>query len=182
MKKEYLFTSLRLGFRNWTAADSASFTAMNTHPAVMQYFPSLMSSTDSLALMERLQSQYEEKGYTYFAVETLADGQWIGMIGFSYQIYESPFTPAVDIGWRLMPFAWGNGYAREGASRCLDFASETLGLSHIISVCPTVNLPSQKVMQSIGMKVTGTFKHPALKEYPALENCVCYTWRKPKLD
>ena len=172
--KNYLFTSGRLGFRNWTVTDLASFIGLNADSRVMEYFPSTLEPSESKALMTRLQNQFSEKGYTYFAVEVKEFGKWIGFIGLSYQVYAAPFTPAVDIGWRLLPEAWGKGYASEGARRCLDYAFDTLSLDQVVSVCPRSNKNSERVMQRIGMQRKDAFKHPKLAGYPNLEHCVWY--------
>ncbi|MDX1446597.1 GNAT family N-acetyltransferase [Lishizhenia sp.] len=174
MKNNYIFTSQRLGFRNWKDADLDIYAAMNANTDVMQYFPTLMTQEESKASIEKFNSQFQELGYTYYAVDELESGEFIGFIGLSWKDFESSFTPATDIGWRLKPSAWGKGYATEGAQRCLAYAFEVLKLEKVIAICPEVNTPSERVMQKIGMKLQGAFKHPFLKDYPHLERCLCY--------
>ena len=177
MQNSYCFTSSRLGFRNWSEADFKGLCALNQDPEVMAYFPNLLSHEASRDFMKRMQVKFEQKGYCYFAVDELESGSFIGFIGLSDQEFESPFTPCVDIGWRLARNFWGNGYATEGAMRCLEYAFEDLGLEVILSHCPVVNTRSWNVMEKIGMLRIGTFKHPVLKDYPKLENCYCYEIR-----
>ena len=102
----------------------------------------------------------------------------IGFIGLAYQKYESPFTPAIDIGWRLDPGYWGRGLATEGAKASLEYGLKELKLPQIIAVAVEQNLPSIRVMEKIGLKKVGKFKHPKLKEYPDLEACVAYGIRQ----
>ena len=174
MKKEYLFTSDRLGFRNWTVDDTEAFAQINADADVMQYFPKPLTYKETEDFVERLMNHFQKHGFNYFATEILESGELIGFIGLAYQSYESDYTPAVDIGWRLKKSAWGKGFATEGAKRCLKFAFESLELEQLISTCTLMNHPSEKVMQKIGMQKAGLFKHPRLKDYPELENCICY--------
>ncbi len=174
MSSVYLFQSERLGFRKWKASDFEEFRKMNADPDVMEYFPHPLSEEEAQQFFQRLQDHYKENGYCYFPVDLLETGEYIGFIGLAYQIYESEFTPATDIGWRLKQAAWNNGYATEGARRCLQYAFEELGLKKIYSVCTVNNLPSENVMRKIGMTKQGYFKHPRLSEYAHLENCVYY--------
>lgn len=167
----YLFTSERLGFRNWIEDDVASFSEMNADERVMEHFPSTLTAEQSRLSMLRMQETFEARGYTYFAVEDLESNTFIGFIGLFYQEYDSPFNPSVDIGWRLKVSAWGKGYATEGAKRCLQFAFQDLGLKKIVACCTLSNTKSEKVMQKIGMKKVGHFKHPAIKVNP---ECVWY--------
>lgn len=117
---------------------------------------------------------YTDYGYTYYAVDVLGTGEFIGFIGLAYQDFESPYTPATDIGWRLKKSAWGKGYATEGAERCLKYGFESLNLDKIISICPLANQASVRVMEKIGMIREGAFIHPKLKGISRLEQCVCY--------
>lgn len=171
---KYLFTSERLGFRTWRANDLDALAAINADPEVMRYFPSTLSRAETQAFIQRMQKQFAEKGYCYFAVDLLETDLCIGFIGLSEKSFDAPFNPCVDIGWRLAPSAWGKGLATEGARRCLQFAWESCGLEEVVAVAPEVNLPSIQVMQKIGMQQKMTFKHPLLREYPTLASCVLY--------
>jgi RimJ/RimL family protein N-acetyltransferase len=174
MQEKYIFTSDRLGFRNWTTDDLPELTAMNADVEVMKYFPKLLSWDESSNQLQRMQKRYYDDGYTYFATELKATGEFIGFIGLAYQEYETDFTPATDIGWRLIPSAWGKGYATEGALKCLEFGFKTIGLKKIISTCILQNIPSENVMKKIGMTRKGEFIHPLLSDYPSIEKCVWY--------
>ena len=170
----YLFTSERLGFRSWEEADLPVLAALNADPEVMAHFPKTLSKEESLAFIHRMQGQQAAHGYQYFATEIRETGELIGFIGLAYQEYASPFTPATDIGWRLLRSAWGKGYASEGARRCLEFAFYDLGLPQVIAVCTRANVRSEAVMNRIGMEKIGEFLHPKLECFPEFQECLCY--------
>ena len=170
----YLFTSERLGFRNWRAEDLAAFAMMNADLEVMEHFPSTLTDEESSNLIKRLQERYEEYGYTYYACELLDTIELIGFIGLVYQDYESSFCPATDIGWRLKRSAWGKGYATEGAKRCLEYAFKDLKLQKVISTCTIGNTQSERVMQKLGMIKQGEFNHPDLILFPNYQKCLWY--------
>lgn len=174
MKKEYIFTSERLGFRSWMDSDLNELAELNASPEVMEHFPKPLSRQESKEMLQRLQNHFEERGHCYFATEILETGELIGFIGLAYQTYDTDFNPSVDIGWRIKKSSWGFGYATEGAKRCLEYAFTTLKLDRVIATCTTDNKPSESVMQKIGMKRKKTFIHPLLKEYKALEKCLLY--------
>ncbi|MGD1841224.1 MAG: GNAT family N-acetyltransferase [Thermonemataceae bacterium] len=174
LTKQYLFSAERLGFRNWHTEDLAAFAALNADQEVMKYFPTTRTESETSALMERLQQHYKTWGFTYFAVEVLATEAFIGFIGLTHIAYEAPFTPTIDIGWRLKKSAWGKGYATEGAKKCLSLAFEKWKLDRVVATCTIQNTPSKKVMKKIGMTRKGVFDHPKLKEYPAYQSCIWY--------
>lgn len=174
MKSNYIFESVRLGFRNWEKEDLEEFSKLNADSEVMAYFPKILTEQETTYFMIRLQKHFLEKGYTYFACEELETKDFIGFIGLAYQKYQSDFTPAIDIGWRLKKSAWGKGYATEGAKRCLEYAFNHLKISKIVAVCPLINVKSEQVMMKIGMKRKGEFNHSKLMNYPDLEKCVWY--------
>lgn len=151
---------------------------MNSDPEVMRYFPNTLTPAASATLMQQFQEHYQECGYTYYAAELLQTGEIIGFIGLKYQDFESSYTPAVDIGWRLRKNFWGKGYATEGAHRCLEYAFDTLGLERVVSACPVINRRSEKVMKKIGMVKKGEFEHPNLKANPELLHCLWYESKK----
>ncbi|PWJ42476.1 GNAT family N-acetyltransferase [Sediminitomix flava] len=174
MEKSYLFTSERLGFRNWQVADIQKMAFINEDPSVMKYFPCTTSILQTENFIARMQRLFKEKGYCYFAVDRLDSGEFIGFLGLCYQNFEAEFSPFVDIGWRLAQNAWDKGYATEGAKRCLQFAFEELNIQSVKSTAPLANERSIRVMKKIGMHPVQTFKHPRLKNEPDLEECVLY--------
>lgn len=174
MKRTYLFTSARLGFREWEAGDIDKLAAINADADVMEFFPSVKTWEETAEFIDRMQKQMSSKGYCYYAVDALENGDFIGFIGLCDQTYEASFTPCVDIGWRLAKHAWGNGYATEGAKRCLEYGLNELGLARIVAVAPTANVRSEQVMKNAGMQKVAEFIHPLLVNDERLRDCVLY--------
>lgn len=172
--KDYIFESERLGFRNWTASDVEKMALLNADKEVMEFFPNTETLEQTQNFIERMQQQFLEKGFCYFAVDELATSNFIGFIGLSEKTFESDFTPCVDIGWRLGKNFWNRGFATEGAKRCLDFGFEDLKLEKIVAIAPKVNIKSEAVMQKTGMQKVKDFKHPLLDLYPQIQECVLY--------
>lgn len=179
-KDSYLFQSDRLGFRNWVDADIEEFAMLNADEEVMEHFPKVLSRKEVVELIENLKRKFSENGFTYYVVEVLDTNEFIGMIGLAYQDYKTEFTPAIDIGWRLKRKAWGNGYATEGAKRCLKYAFDELDIKKIIAVCTLKNKKSEHVMRKIGMIKVGTFDHPKMTDIPEYQKHICYEIKKSK--
>jgi len=174
MNQPYIFKSDRLGFRTWSMADLPAFAQLNADEAVMEHFPNILSLVETENFITRLIAHHKENGHCYFATEVLKTGEFIGFIGLAFQKYKTNFSPSVDIGWRLKKAAWGKGYATEGAKRCLEYGFNNLKLERIFATCTINNNKSANVMQKIGMKKMGEFRHPNLKEFPEYEKCLWY--------
>ena len=172
--QNYLFTSNRLGFRNWTLQDLPALSEINNDDEVMEFFPSKPSERDTKDFIERMQEQFETKGFCYFAADNLQTKECIGFIGLSEQTYLSEPKSFVDIGWRLHKKYWNLGLATEGALACLDFGFNQLKLKEIYSVASELNKKSEHVMRKIGMQKIRTFLHPKLVGTPHLQSCVFY--------
>lgn len=173
--RNYLFTSNRLGFRNWKKSDINILQEINSNEDVMRYFPTPLKKEQTLEFIQRMQKQFNDKGLCYFAVEIKETREFIGFIGLSEQTYTADFNPSIDIGWRLHPNFWGKGFATEGAKRCLEYGFSQLKLKEIVSVAPLINIPSILVMEKINMKKVKEFKHPLLNSFPKIEPCVLYS-------
>ena len=61
----YLFTSERLGFRNWKESDKIPFSKMNRDKDVMEYFPNILTKKESDSLLDRLGKHYKNNGFTF---------------------------------------------------------------------------------------------------------------------
>ena len=170
----------RLLLRQWNAADFDAFATMNNDPEVMEFYPSLLSNSESNDLACRFQQLIADKGWGMWAVERLSDGVFIGFVGLHEPNFDLPVSPCVEIGWRLSRLSWGEGYATEAANRVLDFAFHDLSLDCVYSFTSVGNLRSRAVMERIGMVNTGNnFNHPMLPEGHALSEHVLYKTCNP---
>ncbi|MBB5624059.1 RimJ/RimL family protein N-acetyltransferase [Pedobacter cryoconitis] len=69
---------------------------------------------------------------------------------------------------------WNQGFATEGAKRCLDYALTHLNLDKVNAMAPKINIPSINVMKKLGMEEVLTFNHPLLIDDARLRECVLY--------
>src|SRR5205085_6851705 len=100
--------------------------------------------------------------------------------GLAVPAFEAPFTPCVEIGWRLAAEHWGKGYATEAARAVLAVAFGTLGQGEVVSFTVPGNVPSRRVMERIGMarSPADDFDHPALPAGHPLRRHVLYRIRR----
>ena len=105
-----------------------------------------------------------------------ASGTFIGFVGLAEPRFEAPFTPCVEIGWRLRRDAWGHGYATEAAEAVLAHGFETLRLPEIVSFTTVANEPSRAVMRRLGMHhdPAEDFDHPSVPEGHPVRRHVLY--------
>lgn len=164
----------RLVLREWRPADRAPFAALNSDPVVMEYFPSTLSRADSDAALERFMAGWRERGYGLWAAERRDTGELVGFVGLSAATFPAPFTPAVEVGWRLAYAHWGQGLATEGARAALRHGFTALGLPEIVSFTAQGNARSRRVMERLRMSFDGTFEHPALPVGHRLRRHVLY--------
>ena len=168
----------RLILRQWRDADVDVFVEMGTDPLVMEYFPGLMTEQQSRDTAARIRSALEERGWGWWAVEARSGdlmGQFLGFTGLAEPRFEAAFTPAVEVGWRLTPVAWGRGFATEAARASVAFGFADLGLAEIVSFTAVANLRSRAVMERLGMThdPADDFDHPSLPGH-SLQRHVLY--------
>jgi RimJ/RimL family protein N-acetyltransferase len=172
--KKHIFTSERLGYRNWNLTDIDKMHEINSDVKVMEFFPSIPSKEQTTEFIERMQNQFQDKGFCYFAVDKLEDNEFIGFIRLSEQTYKADFTPCIDIGWRIKSSEWNKGFASEGAKKCLEYALNDLKVKKIYSIAPKINTKSEHIMTKIGLKKQYEFEHSLLTNFEKLKTCVLY--------
>jgi RimJ/RimL family protein N-acetyltransferase len=168
------FDTDRLHLRQWKEADKAPFAMLNADERVMEYFPSILDRATSDAMVDRVQTGIIDRGWGIWAVELKEDKQFIGFVGLSIPSAELPFSPCVEVGWRLAFPYWGKGYASEAARGALEVGFDRLCLSEIVSFTASKNQRSRAVMERLGMSLSGTFEHPNLEiiGHPLREHCL----------
>jgi RimJ/RimL family protein N-acetyltransferase len=170
----------RLILRTWKTKDAQPFFQINQDPKVIEFLRGPLTRDQVKDFISAQNAQQKKHGYSLFATELKATGELIGFIGLNYTDWPAPFTPAVEIGWRLGSQFWGQGYATEGAKAVMDFAFNKIGLEKIVSFTVPANKRSIKIMEKTGMKrdLNGDFFHPKLPKNHPLAHHILY--RKSK--
>ncbi len=100
-------------------------------------------------------------------------GMFIGYVGLHEIGFDADFTPGVEIGWRLAADYHNQGLATEAAKEVLKQA-KAKGITRLYSFTAKLNVPSERVMQKIGMSKVGEFEHPNLSADSHLRTHVLY--------
>ncbi len=200
-----VLTTPRLRLRPWRDDDLAPFADMGADPTVMRHMPGVLDRAASDALAERFRAHFRDHGFGRWAVDLVARAPrpsaaadvppqagpapgFIGFVGLAIPSFDAPFTPCVEISWRLARRAWGLGFATEAARAALAFGFVELGLRQIVSFTTPANTPSIRVMERLGMDrdPAEDFDHPRLPPGDRLRRHVLYrrdrdTWRREQL-
>jgi RimJ/RimL family protein N-acetyltransferase len=169
-------SSGRVCLRQWREADREAFAAMNADPRVMEFFRSPLTRDESNTLVDHIEAHFRERNYGLWAVEVADVAPFIGFTGLHFAQFSAPFTPCVEIGWRLAYDYWGHGYATEAARLALGYGFGTLALSEIVSFTSATNQRSRAVMERLGMRrdAEDDFDRPSLPEGHPLRRHVLY--------
>jgi len=171
----------RLLLRQWRDEDIEGFAELSVDPVVMEYLLPLADRAAVEAWVARACTHWDEHVFGQWVVEVPGEASFIGVVGLGTVSFEAPFTPAVDVAWRLARRYWDRGYATEAARAALDYGFGELGLREIVALTVTANCRSRRVMERLGMTRTpkDDFDHPRLPEGP-LKRHVLYRLRNPK--
>lgn len=172
----------RLLLRGWRDEDLPAFAAMNADPVVCRFLPGPMTRDESDAMAGRIRFFMQAEGWGLWACELKETGDFLGFIGLSRPTFEAPFTPCVEVGWRLASPFHGRGLASEGARAAVDYGFNVLGLAELVSFTVPENLPSRRVMEKLGMSRDPheDFDHPRFPEGHRLRRHVLYRLRTPQ--
>jgi ribosomal-protein-alanine N-acetyltransferase len=170
----------RLRLRRWRDEDLEPLAALNADSEVMEFMPAPLTRAESDAMVGRFEDGFERRGFGVFAVEVSATGEFAGFVGLAAATFDAPFTPAVEVGWRLARHHWGFGYATEAATAALADGFDRLELDEIVSFTAVINQRSQRVMERLGMThdPADDFDHPVLPEGDRLRPHVLYRLRR----
>lgn len=175
----------RLILRSWEDRDRAPLAAVLGDPEVRRFYPTTLTPEQTSAQLDYSMEKATVAGFHFGAAELKSNGQFVGLIGLGYIPDETRAAirgqPAIEIGWQFDRAFWGQGLAPEGARGWLDYGFETLGLPEVVAFTYEGNLPSQRVMEKIGMARDheADFDHPRLEPGHRLRRHVVYRIANP---
>jgi ribosomal-protein-alanine N-acetyltransferase len=165
----------RLVLHRWGSSDRDAFADLNADPETMEFFPAPLTREESDAFVDRLETGFDHRGVSMWAVHTHA-GEFVGAVGLLQVPDVFPFGPTMEVGWRLARSAWGHGYATEAARRSMTWAFAVAGVPEIVSFTSTLNVRSRAVMERLGMHrdPAEDFDHPRIEVGDRLRRHVLY--------
>ncbi len=171
----------RLVLRRWRASDREPFARLNADPAVMEFFTGLQSPEISSEMIDDFEREFRAVGFGPWVVELPGELPFGGFVGLMRVGSDIPCAPAVEVGWRLTPRAWGRGIAFEAATAALRFGFEQAGLDEIVAYTSALNVRSRRLMERLGMRrdPAEDFEHPRIESGHWLAAHVLYRLQAP---
>jgi RimJ/RimL family protein N-acetyltransferase len=150
---EVVIETERLRLRDWTDADEADFYAVMNTPETMRFLGGVQTTEEWRAAYQRIRGFSADFGHTFWIIENRQDREIQGFCGLKR--VNAPgagsLTGQHEIGWRLRQGAWGKGIAKEAAIASLDLAFGRFAAPHVLAMTIAANLPSQGLMERLGM-------------------------------
>lgn len=121
-------------------------------PTVMRFLGGRQRPDAAAVLSGRIADHWETFGFGLWAA---LDGSG-RLAGFAGACRPGPgwdpeFAGATEVGWRLARWAWGRGFATEGARLALAAGAAHLGLGEMIAFVDPGNTRSRAVARRLGM-------------------------------
>lgn len=141
----------RLALRHFHIMDAEPMYQVFGDPEVMHYGDGVQTTewVDTW-LRTCLERYHQTWGFGPYAVVEKRTQDLIGYCGLFY-FPEINGRPEVEIGYRLVRSAWGQGYATEAARTIRDFAFDSLSIKRLVAMIDPSNSASIRVAEKIGM-------------------------------
>src|ERR1035441_5924165 len=123
---EELFTA-RLLLRRWRSSDLDALAEIFARREVWEFpFGRGLTREETEYRLNRYLEAWEHDGFGKYAVEIRGTGSLIGYVGLELVTWFHEIEGEVEIGWRVDPGYWGDGYATEAS-----LASLQVGFDHV---------------------------------------------------
>ena len=144
----------RLDLRPLAPADAPFLFALKSDPVVQRYGSHAPWTEMQLAVdyIERDRRDIAEGRHVQFAIVRREDGAAIGTCTL-YQLDAQ--CRRADVGYALLPSAWGRGFANEAVSVLLDWGFDSLDLNRVEADIDPRNTPSARVLERLGFTREG---------------------------
>jgi len=167
MRQGAMLTTQRLRIRGWedSEADRAFFHRVNSDEAMLKFYPFRRSREEADDLFNLMRARIEKDGFGWAVAEDRDSKVPLGFTGLA-RIRDEVIGAGVEIGWRYVPEAWGQGLASEAALALLAHGFDEMRLDRIVAFAVTTNRASLAVMRRIGMtpRPDCDFDHPGVPD------------------
>jgi RimJ/RimL family protein N-acetyltransferase len=145
------FQTARLVLRSRTQADIEACLEMDRDPEVTRFIVGPWSdpAAHRAFVAARIGARFPA-GMGYWSV--FLQGGFIGWVLLAPLDLRGP---EIEIGWRFVRRAWGQGYATEAARPVLNHALDTLALACVVADIDSANTASIGVARKLGLRVRG---------------------------
>lgn len=155
-------TTPRLSLRRFGRGDLDELAVVFARPEVWEFpYGRALTRAETEEFLDVQMKHWEDCGFGCWVAREMETGRLIGYVGLSVPTFLPGILPAVEVGWRITPRAWGKGYATEGATAALDEAFTTLRLDSVCSLPQVDNPRSVKVAERLGMRLVRNEDVPA---------------------
>ncbi|WP_104382213.1 GNAT family N-acetyltransferase [Sphingobacterium sp. HMA12] len=153
------FDTERLFIRPTNKDDAQFIFELFNTPNWLKYIGNrnLHSIEDTERYIEiKMLPQLDRLGYSSYTLIRKEDGEKIGTCG----LYDRDGLEGIDIGFAFLPRFEKQGFAFEASDRILKAAFNDLGLKSVNAITRKDNLSSQKLLEKLGLKLTGEIMLP----------------------
>ena len=152
-------TTPRLVLRHFERGDVDDLFAMDSDDRVMRYLGSGLKGRTRAECeqgIERMVERAAERpGYGLLHASLRDGGAFVGGCG----LFPVPEGDDIEIAYRLPHSCWGRGFATEMARAVLAHGLGKLDLARIVGLTWPENVPSQRVLEKIGMRREADAEH-----------------------
>jgi RimJ/RimL family protein N-acetyltransferase len=148
------FHTAHLAIRQVTPADRDDLVSLEANPEVMRYLNGGRPvPEEGLTHSDFLTPRGTEA--EVLAAHEVATGRFVGWFGiFDEGVHMGLHT--AELGYRLARWAWGQGFATEGAKALVAAAFDQWGFDCVRAQTMTVNLGSRRVLEKAGFQLVDT--------------------------
>lgn len=160
-------TTERLLLRPPEAADFEGWSELMADPDSARFIGGVQPRAAAWRGFLTMVGSWQIQGFGMFSVIERSSGRWLGRIG----PWQPEGWPGTEVGWGLLSAHQGQGYAREAAIACIDWAFEVLDWPDVIHCIDPDNRPSQRLAERLGARNRGPGQLP-----PPLEDMPIEIW------
>jgi RimJ/RimL family protein N-acetyltransferase len=142
--------------------DAAPMLALLNDPGFVRFIGDRNVHSEEQAreyIALRVLPAYALNGFGMYAIERLADGEWLGNAG----LVRRDGLPGPDIGYAVLSAFAGQGYAGEAARAVFQHARGTLGLQDLYGITDLGNAVSGRILLGLGMQERGVIQLPGIE-------------------